>query len=286
MKNRLLNYINLTRINRPTGIGLLFLPCLFGIFLAVKKVDLSFVKISEIVFLFFIGSVVMRSAGCVINDLFDKKFDSQVARTKSRPLAAGKINHGEALFLLIILLAIGFLILINFNLKTILSGFLALALMALYPLMKRITYYPQLFLGLTFNFGILMGSLAVLDRIDLHFLLLYFSAICWTLIYDTIYAYQDLEDDLKIGVKSTAIRFGENPRNILFLLALSMFSCLFYLGSLESLEFGFFLANLTAFFLLIKKITLCNFKNPQNCLEFFKHNLIIGILILTGIILG
>ena len=286
MKSRLSNYISLTRINRPVGIGLLFLPCLFGIFLAIKRIEIGFLAATEIILLFLIGSIVMRSAGCIINDMFDKKFDAQVERTKSRPLASGAVSEREAMFLLIFLLLIGFFILLHFNWKTILSGFFALALVAAYPLMKRITHYPQLFLGLTFNFGILMSGFAILDYIDSHFLLLYFAAISWTLIYDTIYAYQDIEDDLKIGVKSTAIKFGNNPQNTLFFLALAMFSCLFYLGSLESLKFGFFLSNLIAFFLLIQKIMVCDFKNPKKCLYLFKYNIVIGLFVLIGIILG
>ena len=149
----------------------------------------------------------MRSAGCVINDLFDKKFDEKILRTKNRPLASGKVSRFEALILLGLLLILGFVILLQFNFKTILSGFFALALVATYPLMKRVTHYPQIFLGLTFNFGILMSGLVFLEKITLDFIILYIAGIIWTVIYDTIYAYRDIEDDLKIGVKSTAIKF-------------------------------------------------------------------------------
>lgn len=287
MKKRLSHYVDISRIKYPTGIWLLFLPCLFGMFLALKKVpDPSSIEICRMIFLFLIGSVVMRSAGCIVNDLLDQKFDKKVERTKSRPLASGKITRFEAFILLGTLLFLGFLILLQFNSKTILSGVFALLLLATYPLMKRITYYPQVFLGLTFNFGILMSSLAILEKIDVDFILLYFAAIIWTVIYDTIYAYQDVEDDFKIGVKSTALKFGKNPKKILTLLSLTMFLSLIYLGLRTQLNLNFFLIILLASFLLTHKIKNCDFKNSKNCLAVFKYNLWIGILILTAIISG
>lgn len=283
---KLLHYIDLTRLNRPIGIWLLFLPCLFGITLALKKINLGFLESAKIVFLFAFGSIIMRSAGCVINDLFDQKFDAQVNRTKSRPLASGAVSRSEAFTLLGFLLLIGLIILLQFNKITIFAGFFGLILVITYPLMKRITYYPQLFLGITFNFGILMSALAILGEINFNFIILYFSAIIWTLIYDTIYAHQDIEDDLKIGVKSSAIKFGENSKNILLFLSLMMFGLIFYLGFKNSFKFSFFLINLIAFLTLTNKITLCNFKNSQNCLTLFRANFWIGILILIGILLG
>ncbi len=286
MNQRLSNYINLTRINRPIGIGLLFLPCLFGVFLAEKKVQIDFTKTMWIIFLFALGSVIMRSAGCVINDIFDQKFDRQVERTKNRPLASKEISQKHAIIFLAILLFAGLIILLQFNTITIFSGFIALVLAATYPLMKRITYYPQLFLGLAFNFGILMASLAITHRIGVSSVILYCAAIFWTLIYDTIYAYQDIEDDLKIGVKSTAIKFSKNPRQILLSLSLAMFALLFLTGFLESLNWHFFIINFAAFLFLITKIISCNFSDPQNCLKVFKENFWIGGLISIGILLG
>jgi len=287
VKNKLKPYIELTRLNRPIGIWLLFLPCLFGIFLALKKAphaDMFFVV--RIIFLFFIGSIVMRSAGCIINDLFDQKFDEKVARTKSRPLASGQITRRKALILLGSLLFLGFTILLQFNLKTILSGFLALALVVTYPLMKRITYYPQLFLGLTFNFGILMSGLAMLGQINFDFITLYFAGIIWTVIYDTIYAFQDIEDDLRIGVKSTAIKFQSNPKKILIFLSLAMFLDLILLGFVNNFGPIFFLIIFIASFFMNEKIKKCDLQNSSNCLAAFKANLWIGVLILTAIIFG
>lgn len=286
MYQRLTHYLNLTRVNKPIGIGLLFLPCLQGIFLAEKKTNSDFGKIFWVILLFGLGSVIMRSAGCIINDIFDKKFDQKVARTKKRPLAAGKISQGEAVLLLAFLLFCGLVILLQFNFATILSGFLALALAATYPLMKRITYYPQLFLGLAFNFGILMSGLAILGHIDSSFFILYFSAILWTLVYDTIYAFQDIEDDLKIGVKSSAIRFSKNPKTILLLLSCLMFGVLFLFGFLESFSWHFFLITFSACIFLSQKIINCDFQNSANCLKVFKENFWIGSLVSIAIFFG
>ncbi len=283
----LYNYINLIRLNKPSGIWLLLLPCFFGIALAVKKLpNPDYLEIFRIIFLFFVGSVIMRSAGCIINDLFDQKFDEKVARTKTRPLAAKSISRRQAIIFLGLLLLLGFLVLLQFNLKTILSGFFALILIVAYPLMKRITYYPQIFLGLTFNFGIVMSSLALLNRFDFDFVILYFAGIIWTLIYDTIYAYQDIEDDLKIGVKSSAMKFGKSPRKIFIFLSLIMFLALVLLGWYNNFRSGFFLAILLTDLLLNYQIKNCDFSNPTNCLKVFKANVWIGILILIAITLG
>ncbi len=281
------NYIKLTRLNQPVGILLLFLPCLFGISLSLKSLpDFYFLESLKIIGLFFLGSIIMRSAGCVINDLTDQKFDEKVARTRSRPLAAKNISRRAAFILLGFLLFFGLLILLQFNAATILSGFVAMILVITYPLMKRVTYYPQVFLGLTFNFGVLMTSLALLGRISLSATILYFACIIWTVIYDTIYAYQDIEDDLKIGVKSTAIKFQNNPKKVLTFLNFLLFVILVFLGSKAKFESGFFLAILVADLLLNHKIKNCDFSDSQQCLKVFKANVWVGILILTAIILG
>jgi 4-hydroxybenzoate polyprenyl transferase len=284
LQMNLSSFYRLARLHQPTGIWLLFLPCLFGIFLATKFTNFSFAEISRLVFLFFVGSVVMRSAGCVINDLLDQKFDALVTRTKTRPLAAKEISRTSAIFLLGFLLLIGLIILLQFNFKTIVSGFVALGLVASYPLMKRITYYPQIFLGLTFNFGILMSSLAMLGTINLGTLLLYFSAIIWTVIYDTIYAFQDIEDDLRFGVKSTAIKFQKHPKKILNSLCLAMLLGLIWCGFSANLSFGYFFVILLSCSALIAQIKKCDFK--QNSLALFKANIWIGIGITFAILIG
>jgi len=286
-KMPLSNYIKLTRINQPTGIWLLFLPCLFGTFFSLKKLpNFDIWAISGIILLFFIGSVVMRSAGCVINDLIDQKFDAKVERTKNRPLASKQISIFEAFLTLAILLSLGLLILLQFNQQTFFGGIAALILVATYPLMKRVTYYPQIFLGLTFNFGVLIASLALLENITLSTAILYLGCIIWTVIYDTIYAYQDISDDLQIGVKSTAIKFKNNPKRILTGLNFALFATLSCVGWLENFESGFFLAILVADLFLNHKIKSCDFSDSQNCLKVFKANIWVGILILIAIILG
>lgn len=228
----------------------------------------------------------MRSAGCIINDLFDQNFDSKVNRTKLRPIASGAVSRLEAYALLSFLLLLGLIILLQFNQITIFAGFFALILVIAYPSMKRITYYPQLFLGVTFNFGILISGLAILNKVNFSFAILYLASIIWTLIYDTIYAHQDIEDDLKIGVKSSAIKFGKNSKKILIYLSFIMFFLIFFLGIYNSFKLSFFIINLAALSVLIKKITICDFSSPQNCLSLFKDNVGIGILILIAILLG
>jgi 4-hydroxybenzoate polyprenyltransferase len=281
------NYIKLIRLNQLTGFWLLFLPCLFGIFLAMKKLPyFAFKEASSMIFLFFIGSIVMRSAGCIINDLFDQKFDEKITRTKNRPLAAKKISRLEAMITLILLLAIGLIVLLQFNKEAVLGGFFTMILVVAYPTMKRITYYPQVFLGITFNFGILISSLVIFKKITFDSLILYLACLIWTVIYDTIYAYQDIESDLKIGVKSTAIKFGHNPKKILTLLSLVMLSLLIFLGLEMKLKIEFFLIMILFFIVLIRNIQNCNFKNPEKCLTAFKANVLIGFLILAAIIAG
>lgn len=243
-------------------------------------------QINQTLFLFFCGAIIMRSAGCVINDLLDVKFDERVERTRNRPLAAKEISKKNALIFLAFLLACGLIILLKFNLKTILCGIFALALVFAYPMMKRITYYPQIFLGLTFNFGVILSSTALLDQITLSAVILYLALVIWTLIYDTIYAFQDIEDDLRIGVKSSAIAFLQQPRKILNLLSLVMFLLLIILGGLQSFNIRYFITISIAVIYLSYKITNCDFKNPAACLKLFKENVGIGILIALAILVG
>ncbi len=281
------NLIQLTRLNQPVGIILLFLPCLFGIILSFKQIDHPNPR--EILFdtfIFTFGSIIMRSAGCIINDIFDKDFDKKIERTKNRPIASGKISKHKALLFLINLLAIAFALLLQLRMEAILSGFIALALVAAYPLMKRITHYPQIFLGLTFNFGIIMTSLHILGKIDWNIVILYLFAIIWTLIYDTIYAYQDIEDDLKVGVKSSAIKFSKNPKKILTNLNLLSFALLIFLGWKEEFSADFFITILLADLYLNLKIQKCDLTIPTQCLKTFKSNIVYGAIIALALILA
>ena len=198
------NYIYLMRLNKPTGFLLLFWPCSWGM-----AYNLNFLPISSqwfyYLFLFFAGSILMRSAGCIYNDIVDKEIDKKVERTKNRPLAAGKINLRNAWILILILCFLSLIILFQFNNKTILFGLSVIFIVLLYPFAKRFTYWPQLILGIVFNFGIILSWLSLNENFITGIILLYLSGIMWTVGYDTIYALQDVVDDKKIGVKSLAL---------------------------------------------------------------------------------
>ena len=203
------NFIEVTRLNKPIGFLLLFWPCAWGLTLGYyfeKSDDNYFYYL----FLFFLGSVLMRSAGCIVNDIVDKKIDTKVLRTKNRPIASGSLNKNLAWIYILILCSLAFLILIQFNFLTIYLGIFSMIFAFTYPFMKRFTYWPQLFLGFTFNWGIVMAWTAVTNEITYLPILLYIGAIFWTLGYDTIYGLQDISDDEVIGVKSTAIKFKKN----------------------------------------------------------------------------
>lgn len=279
--------INLTRINRPTGIWLLFLPALFSLILSFKSnFDLKYYELYKIIFWFFIGSVLVRTAGCIINDIFDQNFDKKVARTKSRPIANKEIGLYPALGVLTVLLSIGLFILLKFNWLTIILGFIAFVLIMLYPLAKRFTNHPQLFLGITFNFGVLMASSAINNKITLPVILLYISTILWTLVYDTVYAYQDIEDDMKIGVKSSAISFGQNPQKILYFLSILQILFLVFVGLTAQLKMTYYFLIYIALFYLLCLIKTCDFKDPGDCLFKFKSHSFAGLVILMAFLLG
>ncbi|MFK7839466.1 MAG: 4-hydroxybenzoate octaprenyltransferase [Bdellovibrionales bacterium] len=270
-------YALLARVDRPIGVWLLALPGLWGIWLASDDFTLRAVGLSC---LFLVGAFVMRSAGCVINDIWDRDLDRRVERTKGRPLAAGDVSLKQALMFLLALLGVGLLVLMQMNATTIMLGFLSLPLIFAYPLMKRITFWPQAFLGLTFNFGVLMGWSAMTEAIGLPALLLYVGAIFWTLAYDTVYAHQDIEDDMKIGVKSTAIRFGE---------ASKVWVSVFYLLALKCMVLAFCAVQpLAALALLpvaghmVFQIISWKPENAKSSLKVFQSNRDCGFLILAA----
>ena len=202
-------FIELTRLNKPIGFMLLFWPCSWGLAYAYS-INQNLSLFLHYLLLFFLGSVLMRSAGCIVNDIVDKDFDKKVFRTKKRPIASERISISKSLIYVIMLCLIAFLILIQFNLLTILLGMSSMILAFSYPFMKRFTYWPQLFLGLTFNWGIIMAWTSMNNVISFEIVLLYIAAIFWTLGYDTIYGAQDIADDEVIGLKSTSIKFKKN----------------------------------------------------------------------------
>ena len=285
MKNVKL-FIELTRLNKPIGYMLLFWPCLWGLTVAYDfNKDLNtFIFYS---FLFFFGSVLMRSAGCIVNDIADRKFDKKVARTKSRPLASGKISIFLAIIYATILCGLAFLVLINFNNLTILLAIASMPLAFSYPLMKRFTHWPQLFLGITFNYGLILGWISINNSISFEIIAFYIGAIFWTLGYDTIYGYQDIKDDEIIGVKSTSIKFKKNPKKILFLCYLITILSLINLGFFMNFNYLYFLLLLFPlchlFFFQIAKI---NINNSNLCLKIFKSNNVLGFIIFLNLLFG
>ena len=274
-------FIDLTRLNKPIGFMLLFWPCSWGLAFANKikqNSDLFFYYF----ILFFLGSLLMRSAGCIFNDIVDKDFDKKVKRTKNRPIASGKISVSHSFLYVVILCLIAFFILIQFNLLTIILGMSSMVLAFSYPFMKRITYWPQLFLGITFNWGIIMAYTALNNNISSEIIILYISAIFWTLGYDTIYGSQDMSDDEIIGIKSTSIKFKKNLN--LFILAVYFIS----VGLLVLLFKGFLGLNIFSFFLLLFILSLVYQilsirKKNKNFLQLFKFNNYSGLFLFLGI---
>ena len=242
-------FIELTRLNKPIGFMLLFWPCSWGLAYALS-VNQDVSLFLNYIVLFFLGSVLMRSAGCIFNDIVDKNFDKRVKRTKQRPIASGRISIKRSFLYVIILCALAFLILLQFNFLTILLGMSSMLLAFSYPFMKRITYWPQLFLGLTFNWGIIMAWVAMNNYISSEILLLYTSAIFWTLGYDTIYGAQDMSDDEIIGLKSTSIKFKKNIKMFVF------FSYMISILILTILFQNILGLNLFTFFLILFALSL------------------------------
>ena len=278
MKNLNL-FIELTRLNKPIGFMLLFWPCLWGITIAYDFND----SLDLFIFyslLFFLGSVLMRSAGCIVNDIADKNFDKKVKRTKTRPIASGKISISLAIVYTLILCGLAFLVLINFNFLTIVLAIASMPLAFAYPLMKRFTYWPQLFLGITFNYGLLLGWISVKESISLIPVVFYFGAIFWTLGYDTIYGYQDIKDDEIIGVKSTSIKFKNNPKIFVsfcyFIFIASLILTGFYM---DFSNIYFLLLILPILHLFIFQINKLEIKNSNSCQLKFKSNNFLGLII-------
>ncbi len=279
-------FIELTRLNRPIGYMLLFWPCLWGLTIAYDfNSELQIFYFYSLLFL--LGSMLMRSAGCIVNDIVDKNFDKKVERTKNRPIASGKVSVKRAIIYSFILCGLAFLVLINFNKLTILMALLSMPLAFTYPLMKRFTYWPQLFLGITFNYGLVLAWISINNSINLVPIIFYFGAIFWTLGYDTIYGYQDIKDDEIIGVKSTSIKFKNNPKIFISLCYSFFFISLIILGILMNFKILYFLAlTITFLHLIIHQIKNLNVDDANQCLQKFKSNNLLGLIIFLNILLG
>ena len=284
--NQLNLFIELTRLKKPIGFMLLFWPCAWGLTIAfdfTNNLNTYFFYL----FLFMSGSILMRTAGCIVNDIMDKKFDKKVERTKNRPIASEKISIKLALTYATLLCALAFIVLINFNSLVIILALGSMPLAFAYPLMKRFTYWPQLFLGITFNYGLILGWLSVNNEFVYVPIIFYFGAIFWTLGYDTIYGFQDIKDDEIIGLKSTSIKFKNNPINFLLLCYTILIIILISLGLMMNFKYLYFLfLSLPILHLIYFQIKQLNIKEPDKCLKIFKSNNFFGFLVYINILIG
>jgi 4-hydroxybenzoate polyprenyltransferase len=276
-------YLRLARLDRPIGSWLLLMPCWWSVGLAGMHQD-HFPSVWHIV-LFFIGAFAMRGAGCTWNDLVDRDLDEKVERTRSRPIPSKQVTVAQATLFMLAQALVGLLVLIQFNQFTVITGFASLLVVVIYPFMKRITYWPQIFLGLAFSWGALMGWPAAFGRLDWAPLVLYAGSICWVIGYDTIYAHQDREDDLMIGIKSTALLFGERTPTMLA----SFYVAAVVLISAAGLMAGgglIFTLGLIAFAAhLAWQVTRIDIDDPAHCLVLFKSNRDAGLILFGAMLL-
>lgn len=274
-------YIQLMRVDKPIGTLLLLWPTYWALWLANNGMPslLNFI-------VFTLGVIVMRSAGCVINDFADRKIDGSVKRTAGRPLATGQVSAGEALSLFILLITIAFLLVLLLGINTILLSFGALALAFCYPFMKRYTQLPQVVLGAAFGWAIPMAYMASIDSLPIQAWLLFIANICWTVAYDTMYAMVDRDDDLKIGVKSTAILFGKYDRHIIFLLNANFIALLALIGLSNQLGYAFAAGLLVAVGLLAYQQVLIHRRAREACFKAFLNNHYVGLVIFIGLLLS
>ena len=280
----MLEYIKLLRLDKPTGIFLLFWPCAWG--LAIGSSDISDSLIFyKYLLLFFLGSCFMRSAGCVYNDIVDRKIDAKVSRTKSRPIAKGTISVTSGWMIILLLIFFSILILFQFNLNSIIFGLSSGLLVIAYPFMKRITYWPQLFLGITFNWGVILAWLVLENKFSFTPLALYSSAIFWTLGYDTIYGMQDIKDDLKIGIKSTSIKFKKKIKTFLLICYSISASLLLLSLALLDANFIFFIMSIISSCILFAQVLKYEEENTEKNSKLFALNNYYGLSIFITLML-
>ena len=277
-----LPYLLLARVDRPIGVWLLFLPGLWGILLSGTPL----LQEVRLIVLFAIGALVMRAAGCVVNDLWDRDIDRMVARTAARPLASGALRPGQALVFLAVLLLAGLAILLQLNAPARLLGVASLVLVGLYPLAKRVTWWPQLMMGFTFGFGAPLGYAAGAGRLDAAWAVLYGAAILWDLGFDTIYAHQDREDDALVGVKSTARLFGERTAPFLAVCFAGTLLLLALAGWFVGLGGWFYPALVLPALLFGWQVTRLDIHDPGLCLRLFKSNREAGLAVAAAILIG
>lgn len=278
---RLRPFGRLARLDRPIGTWLLMLPCWWGVALAAERWPDW-----RLLVLFAIGAVAMRGAGCTINDLADRKYDVKVARTATRPIASGAVSVRQAFVFLGLQLLIGLAVLVQFNPFAIQIAIASLLLVALYPFAKRVTYWPQLVLGLTFNWGVLVGWAAVTGGLDIIPAIVYAACVFWTLGYDTIYAHQDKTDDIAVGIKSSALKLGDKTRPALGVFYGMTIFLLFLAGRETGMGIGYSVGLAVGAIHLIRQIRNLDIDDPANCLKHFKSNRNFGLIIFAAIVAG
>ncbi|MDH5749503.1 MAG: 4-hydroxybenzoate octaprenyltransferase [Rhodospirillales bacterium] len=274
-------YLRMARIDRPIGTWLLLFPCWWSVALASSGWPSLYFMI-----LFAVGALVMRGAGCTLNDIVDRDFDARVARTALRPIPSGAVSVPQAVAFIGFLLLIGFTVLVQFNGFAVLVGVASLALVAVYPFMKRITYWPQAVLGLTFTYGALLGWAAVRGSLDGPAVVLYAGCFFWTLGYDTIYAHQDKEDDALVGIKSTALLFGDTTKRWLSFFFSATIVLFALAGAMTGLAWPFYAALALAAGQFIWQVWTLDINDPKDCLAKFKSNRLFSWIVLAGIIAG
>lgn len=273
--------VELLRLDKPVGYLLVFFPALFGLFLAYEEpIDLYYIPV------LFVGSVLARSSGCVINDFFDRDFDRQVLRTKNRPLANNTISTELALIILGLLLLLTMWTLLYFTIIPIIIGIIAFCMIVIYPLMKRFTYFPQVFLGLTFNLGCLISYAEIKDDISVGALLMYIACGFWTFGYDSIYAFMDIKDDKSIGVKSSAIFLKDKNYKLFILCAYIIFMVLYVVANLSTNNYLGLIGGTIALFVLFWQVKSLDVTDPANCLIRFKSNVYVGFIMAFSMLLG
>lgn len=274
------------RLDRPIGTWLLFLPGLWGILLARSATPMRIERSVLLIILFATGSIVMRSAGCIVNDVWDRRLDRLVARTSTRPLASGALDLPRALVLLAVLLSLGLAVLLQLNGAAQRWGAASLVLVALYPAAKRVTWYPQLALGVTFGYGAWLGWIATAGRPGMAGVSLYAAAIAWDLGFDTIYGFQDIEDDALVGIRSTSRRFAASAKPFIAGCYAMMMGFLCFAGWLGGMSVGFWLTLPLPALLLGRQVLRLNITDPASCLSLFKSNREAGLAVSLCLLIG
>jgi len=275
-------YCKLIRLDKPTGTHLALLPALWAIGFAAT----SFWQILFYSIVFYFTATAVRGAGCIINDLWDIEYDKKVTRTKNRPLASGAISKFEALKFLVLLSIFPLIVLVLLPKYSIITGFIAVIMIIIYPLMKRRTYFPQIFLGLTFNLGVLIAWFAIDPRLSITPFALYIAAAIWTISYDTIYGHQDIKDDLKVGIKSLSIYLGDRTPEICWKLYLATSVLILIVGLTSYMNILFYLISALGVYQLYWQTETLDINDPKDCAAKFKSNVIFGLIIFAAILIG